>query len=182
MGHWRATITRRVADALLLQRRSMTARAVMPSVPPTASGGHSPRKNRRRAVSYVSTGLARLPRDTGGTRNYRRSAVVETPRTIATYIVAERRNFSVTRYAERSGGVPEVRHYACPCQRRSRGRILIFNHVLLLIKFILSLKISQQKIGDTSPHPRFNQSSQPSCFDVAHLNRQNFFFFLDTIL
>ena len=25
-------------------------------------------KNRRRAVSYVSTGLARLPRDTGGTR------------------------------------------------------------------------------------------------------------------
>ena len=51
-----------------------------------------------------------------------------------------------------------------------------FNRVLLLIKFILSLKISQQKIGDTSPHPRFNQSSQPSCFDVAHLNRQNFFF------
>ena len=51
-----------------------------------------------------------------------------------------------------------------------------FNRVLLLIKFILSLKISQQKIGDTSPHPRFNQSSQPFCFDVAHLNRQNFFF------
>ena len=25
-------------------------------------------KNRRRAVSYVSTGLARLPRDAGGTR------------------------------------------------------------------------------------------------------------------
>ncbi len=46
-------------------------------------------------------GLARLPRDTGGTRNYRRSAVVETSRTIATYIVAERRNFSVTRYAKR---------------------------------------------------------------------------------
>ena len=37
------------------------------------------RKNRRRAVSYVSTGLARLPRDTGGTRNYRRRAVVEMP-------------------------------------------------------------------------------------------------------
>ena len=36
-------------------------------------------ENRRRAVSYVSTGLARLPRDTGGTRNYRRSAVVEIP-------------------------------------------------------------------------------------------------------
>ena len=34
-------------------------------------------ENRRRAVSYVSTGLARLPRDTGGARNYRRSAVVE---------------------------------------------------------------------------------------------------------
>ena len=36
------------------------------------------------------------------------------PRTIATYIVAERRNFSVTRYAERNGGVPEVRHYLWP--------------------------------------------------------------------
>ena len=35
------------------------------------------RKNRRSAVSYVSTGLARLPRDTGGARNYRRRAVVE---------------------------------------------------------------------------------------------------------
>ena len=33
--------------------------------------------NRRSAVSYVSTGLACLPRDTGGTRNYRRRAVVE---------------------------------------------------------------------------------------------------------
>ena len=37
------------------------------------------RKNRRRAVSYASTGLARLPRDTGGARNYRRRAVVEIP-------------------------------------------------------------------------------------------------------
>ena len=36
-------------------------------------------KNRRRAVLYVSTGLVRLPRDTSGTRNYRRSAVVEMP-------------------------------------------------------------------------------------------------------
>ena len=71
-------------------------------------------ENRRRAVSYVSTGLARLPRDTGGMRNYRRSAVVETPRTIATYIFAERRNSSVTRYAERNGGVPEVLHYLWP--------------------------------------------------------------------
>ena len=35
------------------------------------------RKNRRRAVIYVSTGLVRLPRDTSGTRNYRRRAVVE---------------------------------------------------------------------------------------------------------
>ena len=35
------------------------------------------RNYRRRAVSYVSTGLARLPRDTGGARNYRRRAVVE---------------------------------------------------------------------------------------------------------
>ena len=36
-------------------------------------------ENRRSAVLYVSTGLARLPRDTSGTRNYRRSAVVEMP-------------------------------------------------------------------------------------------------------
>ena len=35
------------------------------------------RKNRRRAVLYVSTGLACLPRDTSGARNYRRRAVVE---------------------------------------------------------------------------------------------------------
>ena len=40
---------------------------------------HTQRENRRRAVLYVSTGLACLPRDTGGTRNYRRSAVVEMP-------------------------------------------------------------------------------------------------------
>ena len=32
MGHWRATITRRFGDALLLQRRSLTARAVTSSV------------------------------------------------------------------------------------------------------------------------------------------------------
>ena len=38
-------------------------------------------KNRRRAVSYVSTGLACLPRDTNNIRNYRRRAVVYvTPR------------------------------------------------------------------------------------------------------
>ena len=40
---------------------------------------HCHPKNRRSAVSYVSTGLARLPRDTGGARNYRRRAVVEMP-------------------------------------------------------------------------------------------------------
>ena len=33
-------------------------------------------KNRRRAVLYVSTGLARLPRDTNASPNYRRRAVV----------------------------------------------------------------------------------------------------------
>ena len=37
------------------------------------------RKNRRRAVSYASTGLARLPRDIDSARNYRRRAVVEIP-------------------------------------------------------------------------------------------------------
>ena len=38
MGHRRSTIARRFGDALLLQRRSMTARAVTSSVNPTASG------------------------------------------------------------------------------------------------------------------------------------------------
>ena len=37
------------------------------------------RKNRRRAVSYASTGLARLPRDIDSACNYRRRAVVEIP-------------------------------------------------------------------------------------------------------
>ena len=46
--------------------------------PPLAyANGAVHRKNRRRAVLYVSTGLACLPRDTGGARNYRRRAVVE---------------------------------------------------------------------------------------------------------
>ena len=41
MGHRRPTITRRFGDALLLQRRSMTARAVTSSVtPPDSVGGH----------------------------------------------------------------------------------------------------------------------------------------------
>ena len=38
MGHRRSSITRRFGDALLLQRRSMTARAVTSSVPLTTSG------------------------------------------------------------------------------------------------------------------------------------------------
>ena len=40
---------------------------------------HTQRENRRRAVSYASTGLARLPRDIDSARNYRRRAVVEIP-------------------------------------------------------------------------------------------------------
>ena len=91
-------------------------------------------QNRRRAVSYVSTGLARLPRDTNpfaSTAEERFHTLARgwlaypvTPihsqlppksgcrNTIATYIVAERRHFSVTRYAERilpisrAGGTP----------------------------------------------------------------------------
>ena len=45
--------------------------------PSACANGAVHRKNRRRAVLYVSTGLVRLPRDTSGTRNYRRRAVVE---------------------------------------------------------------------------------------------------------
>ena len=40
MGHRRSTITRRFGDALLLQRRSMTARAVTSSVNPRQRRGH----------------------------------------------------------------------------------------------------------------------------------------------
>ena len=55
-----------------------TVRCIAKSHPPLAMRQRAVhRKNRRRTVSYVSTGLARLPRDTGGARNYRRRAVVE---------------------------------------------------------------------------------------------------------
>ena len=62
-----------------------------PPTPPTVPSPHRPpsssdcpigaihrhrRKNRRRAVSYVSTGLACLPRDTNASPIYRRRAVV----------------------------------------------------------------------------------------------------------
>ena len=78
------------------------------------------RKNRRRAVSYASTGLARLPRDTSGTRNYRRRAVVEIPsphrhRRGATALFrnpvrgAKRMRAGILRSF--SSRVPEVRHY-----------------------------------------------------------------------
>ena len=83
------------------------------------------RKNRRRAVSYVSTGLACLPRDTNARastaeeRLYKRQHMVG-----LRSLVAERRHSSVTRYAKRSvacrdsprhqplraGGTPLPRH------------------------------------------------------------------------
>ena len=76
------------------------------------------------AVSYVSTGLARLPRDTNASPIYRRRAVVETSSLGLHPLVAERRHSSVTRYAKRSvacrdsprhqtlraGGTPLPRH------------------------------------------------------------------------
>ena len=50
-----------------------------PSSSDCANGAiHRHRKNRRRAVSYVSTGLACLPRDANASPIYRRRAVVET--------------------------------------------------------------------------------------------------------
>ena len=53
-------------------------RCIIKNHPPlVCANGAVHRKNRRRAVLYVSTGLVRLPRDTSGTRNYRRRAVVE---------------------------------------------------------------------------------------------------------
>ena len=56
------------------QRRSASQKTTIHRHAPTAQWIA---KNRRRAVLYVSTGLVRLPRDTSGTRNYRRRAVVE---------------------------------------------------------------------------------------------------------
>ena len=73
------------------QRRSASQKTTIHRHAPTAqciAKNHHPSacanvrciaKNRRRAVLYVSTGLVRLPRDTSGTRNYRRRAVVEIP-------------------------------------------------------------------------------------------------------
>ena len=48
-----------------------------PQKTPVNGAIHRHRKNRRRAVSYVSTGLARLPRDANASPIYRRRAVVE---------------------------------------------------------------------------------------------------------
>ena len=88
-----------------------------PPTPPTVPSPHRPssssycpigaihrhrRKNRRRAVSYVSTGLACLPRDNNASPIYRRRAVVETSSLGLHSLVAERRHSSVTRYAKRS--------------------------------------------------------------------------------
>ena len=77
-------------------------------------------ENRRRAVSYASTGLARLPRDIDSARNYRRRAVVEIPsphrhRRGATALFrnpvrgAKRMRAGILRSF--SSRVPEVRHY-----------------------------------------------------------------------
>lgn len=74
------------------------------------------RKNRRRAVSYVSTGLLAYP-VTPRTHIYRRRAVVEASR--EANFVAERRHLHVTRYAERSGSVPGLS--ASPSQLRAGG-------------------------------------------------------------
>ena len=73
--------------------------------------------NRRRAVSYVSTGLACLPRD-ANTHIYRRRAVVEASR--EAHFVAERRHPHVTRYAERSGSVPGLSHLPLNCVPEAR--------------------------------------------------------------
>ena len=61
-----------------IHRHAPTAQCIAKNHHPSAcANGAVHRKNRRRAVLYVSTGLVRLPRDTSGTRNYRRRAVVE---------------------------------------------------------------------------------------------------------
>ena len=96
-------------------------RCITKNHPPlVCANGAVHRKNRRRAVLYVSTGLVRLPRDTSGTRNYRRRAVVEIPsphrhRRGATALFrnpvrgAKRMRAGILRSF--SSRVPEVRHY-----------------------------------------------------------------------
>ena len=87
---------------------AITHRIAHPHRPPSSSAcpigaiHRHRRKNRRRAVSYVSTGLACLPRDTNASPIYRRRAVVETSSLGLHSLVAERRHSSVTRYAKRS--------------------------------------------------------------------------------
>ena len=124
-----------------------------PPTPPTVPSPHRPssssycpigaihrhrRKNRRRAVSYVSTGLACLPRDNNASPIYHRRAVVETSSLGLHSLVAERRHSSVTRYAKRSvacrdsplhqtlraGGTPLPRHPS-DCASPSSAIIII---------------------------------------------------------
>ena len=102
-------------------------------------------KNRRRAVSYVSTGLARLPRDANTSPIYRRRAVVETSSLGLHSLVAERRHSSVTRYAKRSvacrdsprqqplraGGTPLPHHRRLPSPIGLRIPIVRHHHHLI---------------------------------------------------
>ena len=69
---------RSASQKTTIHRHAPTAQCIAKNHHPSAcANGAVHRKNRRRAVLYVSTGLVRLPRDTSGTRNYRRRAVVE---------------------------------------------------------------------------------------------------------
>ena len=75
MGHRRGTTSMRFGDALLpplgAAHPHRKNRHHHPIVPMARC-----EKNRRRAVSHVSTGLACLPRDTNASHIYRRRAVV----------------------------------------------------------------------------------------------------------
>ena len=79
MGHRRDTISMRFGDALLPPsrrnasplRKNRHHHRIAPTTQYIAIG-----ENRRRAVSHVSTGLARLPRDANASPIYRRRAVV----------------------------------------------------------------------------------------------------------
>ena len=78
-------------DKTTIHWHAPTARCIAKKHSPlVCANGAVHRKNRRSAVVYVSTGLARLPRDTGGARNYRRRAVVER------YCVEENRRRAVS--------------------------------------------------------------------------------------
>ena len=156
-----------------------------PPTPPTVPSPHRPssssycpigaihrhrRKNRRRAVSYVSTGLACLPRDNNASPIYHRRAVVETSSLGLHSLVAERRHSSVTRYAKRSvacrdsprhqtlraGGTPLPRHPSDCASPSSAIIIGLRIHTVRHNHHLIAPTAQYTAIGEKTAEERFN--------------------------